>query len=152
MSVKAYCLLSGGLDSLLAIHLLRRQNIETVGVHFRSAFDKSEKVSALAKAMGIPLQILDITEEHFELVKNPSYGYGKNLNPCIDCHALMLKKTAALLDRSKSEFVATGEVLNQRPMSQNKNSLLRVEIYSGLKACLCPPAKFTPPCRNGKAG
>ncbi len=148
MQIKAYCLLSGGLDSVLAIKLLQEQNINTIALYFKSAFfDKTSTIVSLAKELGVELMILDITQDHFELVKNPQYGYGKNLNPCIDCHSLMLKKAASLLKPNQKEFVATGEVLNQRPMSQNKNSLLCIAQYSGLTNLLLRPlsAKLLPP-------
>lgn len=148
MQVKAYCLLSGGLDSVLTIKLLQEQNINTVALYFKSAFfDKTSTIVSLAQELNIELILIDITQEHFQLVQNPQYGYGKNLNPCIDCHTLMLKKAASLLNLNQKEFVATGEVLNQRPMSQNKSSLLRIAQYSGLNNLLLRPlsAKLLPP-------
>lgn len=145
--VKAYCLLSGGLDSILAAKLLSNQGIEVVGVHFVSPFfDKSESVKKTADELSIQLKILNISQEHLDLVQNPHFGFGKNFNPCIDCHSFMFHKAAQLIDLSKKEFLASGEVLGQRPMSQNKNSLLMVAKHSKLKERILRPlsAKLLP--------
>lgn len=140
MRVRAYCLLSGGIDSILAVKLLQLQGIETIGLHFKSFFfDKSSVIEQMGKDLNFEIRNIDITSEHLEILKNPRYGYGKTMNPCIDCHSLMAKKAGDLLDLSKKEFLCTGEVLGQRPMSQNKNALLVVEKNSFKKGLLLRP-------------
>jgi tRNA-specific 2-thiouridylase len=136
----AYCLISGGLDSVLAIRLLQEQDINVIGVHFTSPFfDKSATVREIARDLDIEVKIIEIGQEHLEIIENPVYGYGKNMNPCIDCHAFMFKKAGELIDPKKKEFLATGEVLNQRPMSQNLNSLNTVARHSGLHGYIIRP-------------
>jgi len=164
--VKALVLLSGGLDSMLAAKTLMNQNIEVTGLTFISYFFGAAKARQAAKQLGIELKEVDFSDEHLEMVKNPKYGYGKNMNPCIDCHALMLRKAAEYLKKDSEEtmglprrpspfkkgeeaprndtkgvydFIATGEILGQRPMSQNKESLAIVAEYSGVGNKLLRP-------------
>lgn len=140
-------MISGGVDSILAVKLLQLQGIETVGIHFKSFFfDKSQMAQKMADDLRFELKIIDFTQEHLEIVKNPKYGYGKAINPCVDCHALMFKIAGSLLNPDKNEFLATGEVLKQRPMSQNKNALDLVEKLSGKRGYVLRPlsAKLMP--------
>ncbi len=139
MKSKAIVLLSGGLDSLLATRLLIDQGIKVLGVTFVTPFFNAKKAEKAAKTLGISLKVIDISAEHFKMLKKPPHGYGKNVNPCIDCHGLMLKKAADIMRKEKYNFVATGEVLGQRPMSQNKQSLAVVEKLSGLEGYLLRP-------------
>lgn len=153
--VKAVGLLSGGLDSILATHLLQDQGIELLTVSFRTPFFDSQKAQRAAAQLQVPLRIMDISEEHLQLVRNPRYGYGKNMNPCIDCHILMLKRAGQLLERENFDFIFTGEVLGQRPMSQNKQVLRMVARDSGYEGLILRPlsAKLLPetiPERKGK--
>src|SRR4030042_3340453 len=117
---KALVLLSGGLDSMLAAKILQEQGIEVTGVCFTSNFFGSTKAETAAKVINIPLRVIDISQKILELVKNPPNGYGKNLNPCLDCHTLMIKRASAIMKAEGYDIVATGEVLGQRPFSQNK--------------------------------
>ena len=141
--VKALVLFSGGLDSLLAIKVLELQDIEVIGLCFTSNFFGCSNAKKTAEANNVNLWIEDIGKDILALVKNPPSGYGKNLNPCIDCHSLMIKKAAEHLSISPSpsqgegrgevyDFIATGEVLGQRPFSQNKVALGRVKKISGV--------------------
>ena len=130
---KAIVLFSGGLDSLLAVKILEVQGIEVMGVCFESNFFKADKARIIASELGINLKVVDISELELELVKNPLSGYGKHLNPCIDCHSLMIKTASAIAKKEKFDFIATGEVLGQRPFSQNKESLKRVEAIAGVE-------------------
>ncbi len=152
--VKALVLLSGGLDSILAAELLKRQGIKVVGLSFKSYFFDSQKAEEAAKLLKIPLKVVDFSKEHLKLVKNPKFGYGKSLNPCIDCHILMLKKAKEILKKEKFDFVATGEVLFERPMSQNPKALKLVEKESSLKDLLLRPlsAKLLPKTIPEKKG
>lgn len=129
--IRALAMVSGGLDSILAAKLIKDQGIEVIGVCFKSYFFGPENAIRMTEQIDIPLEIVDFSEEHFDLVKKPKHGYGKNINPCIDCHAMMLNYSGRLLEKFKADFIITGEVLNQRPMSQNKVSLDIVKKESG---------------------
>ncbi|MDI6591631.1 MAG: tRNA 4-thiouridine(8) synthase ThiI [Patescibacteria group bacterium] len=137
--VKALILFSGGLDSILAAKILMEQGIEVKGITFESYFFNSENAKKGAKEMKLPLKIINFSEEHLKMVKNPKYGYGKAMNPCIDCHILMLKKAKEIMKKEKFNFVATGEVLGERPFSQNKKALELIEKESSLKGYLLRP-------------
>lgn len=139
MKPKALVLFSGGLDSILATEILKRQGIKVIGVTFKSHFFNSKQAQKAAKELGLKLKIIDFSKEHLEMVKKPKHGYGKNMNPCIDCHTLMLKKAKEIMEREGFDFVATGEVLEERPMSQNKEALKLVEKESSLSGFLLRP-------------
>ncbi|NTU99452.1 hypothetical protein HGA64_05635, partial [Candidatus Falkowbacteria bacterium] len=133
--VKALVLLSGGLDSMLAAKILLEQGVEVVGLTYISNFFGAERGLQAARQLGIPLIPNNFAAAHLEMVKQPKYGYGKNMNPCIDCHSMMLRDAKEIMEgkemvlvypngsikavAQKYDFVATGEVLGQRPMSQN---------------------------------
>ncbi|MGB9907695.1 MAG: tRNA 4-thiouridine(8) synthase ThiI [Candidatus Saccharicenans sp.] len=136
---RALLLFSGGLDSVLAGKLLEEQGIEVVGLTFRSQFFGAEAAVRAAEELGWPLLVVDLSQEQIELVENPKYGYGRRLNPCIDCHGQMARVAGRLLGKYQADFVATGEVLGERPMSQNRQSLVIVEKLSGLKGLVLRP-------------
>ncbi len=144
---KAYLLFSGGLDSVIAAKLLKRLGFDVVGVHVTSSlFEKEvEKVKELADRIGIDLKVVEAGEDYLEMLKNPVYGYGKNLNPCIDCKAYMLKKLKEVAE--EGALLATGEVLGQRPMSQRKDAFNAIEKLSGLKGQVLRPlsGRLLPP-------
>ena len=152
--VKALSLLSGGLDSQLAVCVLREQGIHVEGITFSSPFFGPEKGTAAARALGIKQHIIDFTEDILEQVQHPAHGLGGAMNPCIDCHAVMIRRAGELMEKLGFDFIATGEVLAQRPMSQNKQSLgvvARCSKYEDLlvrplSAPLLPPTK---PIREG---
>jgi len=151
---KALSLFSGGLDSQLAVCVLREQGIHVEAIIYSSPFFGSEKGETAAKALGIPYHIIDFTETILEQVQNPAHGLGKAMNPCIDCHTYMIMQAGKLMEEWDFDFIATGEVLAQRPMSQNKQSLgvvARCSKYEDLlvrplSASLLPP---TQPIREG---
>jgi len=128
---KALGLLSGGLDSSLAALCLKRQGIEVTAIAFVTPFFGSSKAEQAAHQMEIPLIVKNISDVHLDMVKNPRYGYGKNMNPCIDCHAMMFRLAGEVMAGSGFDFLFSGEVLGQRPMSQNANALRSVANYSG---------------------
>ena len=153
--VTAIGLFSGGLDSVLAARLLMEQGIEVIGLTFISPFFGAQKAEAAAKALHIRHVGIDISEPHFELVRKPKYGYGKNMNPCVDCHAFMINRAGQMMNELGCDFIFTGEVLGQRPFSQNRKSLQIVAKLSGYGEYLLRPlcAKFlkmTVPEREGK--
>ena len=129
--VKAIALFSGGLDSMLAAELVRRQNIDVLCLTFTTPFFNAQKAQAAARQINLPLEVEDITAAHLKMLKSPRYGYGKNMNPCIDCHTLMLQIAGDKMKKDSFDFIITGEVLGQRPMSQNKQSLYVVAKNSG---------------------
>ncbi len=161
---------------MLAAKILMEQGIEVTGVSFKSYFFDTDKARRAAEQLGVKFIEIDFSDEHLKMVKNPKYGYGKNMNPCIDCHAMMLKKAAEYLTplppplkggiKSPQppfakggiydfDFIATGEVLGERPMSQNLEALKIVEKAAGLKGRLVRPlsAKLldeSDPEREGK--
>jgi tRNA-uridine 2-sulfurtransferase len=128
---KALGLLSGGLDSNLAALALRRQGVEVFCVAFVTPFFSAEKAEKAARDLNLPLLVREIGDIHLEMVKHPKYGYGKNMNPCIDCHAMMFRLAGRIMEEQGYDFLFSGEVLGQRPMSQNLNALRAVANYSG---------------------
>ncbi len=152
--IKALALLSGGLDSMLAVKVLQEQGIGVTGLVFSSCFFDARQAQEAAKTLGVDLLIEDFSKKHLELVKNPPHGYGKNMNPCIDCHALMFRLAGEIMRQEKFDLVATGEVLGERPMSQNKQSLGLIEKESGLAGYLLRPlsAKLLAPTISEQEG
>ncbi len=137
--IKALVLLSGGLDSILAAKILKNQGIRITALCLKSCFFSDKKARIAAKKLGIILKSVDFSKEHLKMTKNPIYGYGSAINPCIDCHILMLKKAKEIMDKEGFDFVATGEGLGERPMSQNKRALDLIERKSGLSGYLLRP-------------
>lgn len=136
---RALAMVSGGLDSILAAKLIKEQGIEVIGICFKSHFFNEESAIRMTEQIGIPLKVVDFSKEHFNMVKHPKHGYGKNMNPCIDCHSLMLNYTGKLLQDMDADFIITGEVLNQRPMSQTKTALDVVKKESGFSDRILRP-------------
>ncbi|MEG2935748.1 MAG: tRNA 4-thiouridine(8) synthase ThiI, partial [Clostridium sp.] len=136
---RALAMVSGGLDSILAAKLIKDQGIDVIGICFRSHFFNEENAKKMVKQIDIPLKVVDFSPAHFEMVKNPKNGYGKNMNPCIDCHAMMMRYCGQLLEELEADFIITGEVLNQRPMSQNRMALDRVKKESGIQSKILRP-------------
>ena len=152
--MKALALFSGGLDSILAVKLIEEQGIEVKGICFETPFFSSQKATQSAQYIGLPLKVVDITDSLLEIVLNPRHGYGRGLNPCIDCHALMFKVAGEMLKKEGAGFIMSGEVLGQRPMSQNVRSLSIVSHDSGLKDLILRPlsAKRLPETLPEKEG
>lgn len=137
--VRALGLCSGGLDSILSALVLQQQGIQVEWVSFETPFFTSGKARRAAKQTGIPLHVRDITEDFLVMLKNPPAGFGKNMNPCMDCHALMFKKAGEMMPSDGFDFLFSGEVLGQRPMSQNKNALFYVAKHSGVGQYILRP-------------
>jgi tRNA-specific 2-thiouridylase len=153
--VKALGLLSGGLDSILAIKVLQEQGIAVTGISFVTPFFNAENAKKAADELAIPLIEKQITKEHLTMLLKPKHGYGSNMNPCIDCHALMLKIAGGIMEDEGFDFLCTGEVLGERPMSQNKAALKIVARESGYQELILRPlsARLLPetkPEREGK--
>jgi tRNA U34 2-thiouridine synthase MnmA/TrmU len=143
---KALALISGGLDSILAARVTLDQGIRVEGLHFLSLFccrpspSCPELQAARAAAeLGIPLKVVNTNRSMLRVLKEPRHGYGKNMNPCIDCRIDMLKQARAYMEERGADFIVTGEVLGQRPMSQRKAAMRIVERESGLEGLLLRP-------------
>jgi len=159
--MKAIALLSGGLDSTLAARVVIDQGIELEALNFMTVFcnctNKGETCLASQKAvdaLGIPLKVFNVSEEYLNVVKGPKHGYGRNMNPCIDCRIFMLKRAKAYMEGSGASFLVTGEVLGQRPMSQRRDAMRLIEKEGGLDGLILRPlsAKFLPPTIPEKEG
>lgn len=130
--MKALALFSGGLDSMLAMKLITKQGIEVkalnINIGFGSRADKSEIMARRASAVGASFEMIDVRESYLkEVLFSPHYGYGRHINPCIDCHAFMFKSALNLLEKERADFIITGEVLGQRPMSQRNDAMNKVK-------------------------
>jgi len=136
---KGLSLMSGGLDSQLAIRVLQNAGAHVEAVCFSTPFFDCSAAKKAADALGVKLHVIDFTDDEIALIENPPHGFGGAMNPCIDCHALMIRRAGELMEKLGYDFVATGEVQGQRPMSQNKQSLGIVERCSGLKGRLIRP-------------
>jgi tRNA-uridine 2-sulfurtransferase len=136
---KALVLTSGGLDSILAAVVLKKQGIDVTALSFKGYFFNEEKAITMTNKLGINLEVVDFSKEHLDLIKKPKYGYGSAMNPCIDCHLMMIKKAGEIMKKEKYDIVVTGEVLGQRPMSQNREALKLIERQSGIEGYLLRP-------------
>ena len=130
--MKAVALFSGGLDSLLSVRIVESQGIDVIPVSFISHFFDDEKARKNATANNLDLITIDISHKHFEILLHPQYGYGKGINPCVDCHALMIKEAYSYMNEIGGVFLITGEVLGQRPKSQTKENLNSVDKLTEL--------------------
>jgi tRNA U34 2-thiouridine synthase MnmA/TrmU len=145
--IQALGLSSGGLDSILSALLLGRQGVAVQWVSFETPFFSADKARRAAEQSGIPLTVQNITPAYLQMLRNPRCGYGQHMNPCMDCHALMFRCAGELMQRRGLDFLFSGEVLGQRPMSQTRPSLRYVEKHSGFAGLILRPlsAKKLPP-------
>jgi len=154
--MKAVAMLSGGLDSILAVKLMLDQGIDVVAVNFASPFHifKENEVQKMAKRFNFPLKTIKLGKDYLRVIRNPKYGYGKHMNPCVDCRIFMLKKAKTYAKKIGASFIFTGEVLNERPMTQTRHSLDLIEKESGLQGKLLRPlsAKLLPEIEAEKKG
>ncbi len=139
LKARALLLFSGGLDSILSAKVLTSLGIEVTALTFVSYFFNAEQAKMSARENGIDLVIRDISAAHLEVVKNPLFGRGAGMNPCIDCHLLMLKVAKKVAREANYDFIATGEVLGQRPMSQNIKALQLIEKKATLVGRILRP-------------
>lgn len=146
-SVKAVALYSGGLDSTLAILAVMKQGIEVKAVTFLNHFgcDISDKSScskdpfAAAQQFGFEVKLCHLSDKFIEIVKNPKFGHGKNMNPCMDCRILMIREAREFMEMVGADFIITGEVIGQRPMSQRRDSLDIIDRETGLRGYILRP-------------
>ncbi len=137
--------MSGGLDSALAIRLLQEQGVQVIGVscthpfHPRPGPGEPSWAERSAQELGIELIQPDVTREMLEALKNPPHGFGRHLNPCIDCRLLYIRQGAKVMERRGARFIITGEVLGQRPMSQRRDAINIIDRDSGLSGLILRP-------------
>lgn len=164
MNRKAIALMSGGLDSTLAVKLVVEQGIEVIALNFKSPFClcdgnmasggcKSHAQSA-ADQLGIEVKVVHKDLGYLDVVKNPKFGYGSSMNPCVDCRIYTFKSARKYMEECGASFIVTGEVLGQRPMSQRKDPMFLIERESGLEGLILRPlsAKMLPPTIPEKLG
>ncbi len=140
MTIRCLALLSGGLDSILAIRLMQQQGVEVEAVNFKTMFTCCQDDSAQAAArLGVPLTIVSQESDYLELIRRPRFGYGKGANPCVDCRIYMFEKARRYMRQSGADFIVSGEVVGQRPMSQKRNDLRIISRHSDLDELLLRP-------------
>ncbi len=155
---KGLALLSGGLDSTLAVKLILEQGIDIEAINFVSPFCLCGKggcgASQVANSFGIPLKVVSVGEDYLRVVRKPKHGYGRNMNPCIDCRIFMLKKAKQYAQEAGASFIFTGEVLDERPMSQHFKAMKIIEKEAGLENEILRPlsAKLLPETTVEKRG
>ncbi|MFP4014330.1 MAG: hypothetical protein ACLFVQ_09620 [Chitinispirillaceae bacterium] len=156
---KCVVMFSGGLDSVIAAHLLKEQGLEVVALNFVLPFYSGigrtdREVKTHAEKLGVRLRMEEEGEEFLDMIKEPSFGFGKNANPCVDCRIYRLAKARQIMEEENAVCLATGEVVGQRPMSQRMDCLYKVERLSDLKGKLLRPlsAKLLTPTDVEQAG
>ena len=158
---KAVALLSGGLDSSLAVRMMLEQGVDVEAVAVKTPFCDFDcgkgcghRVKEVADELGIKLKTVYFGDEYLQMLKNPKHGYGSGMNPCIDCRGMMYKAAKDHMEKIGADFIVTGEVLFQRPMSQNNRALHIIEDEAGLDGKVLRPlsAKQLPPTDAEKAG
>jgi tRNA U34 2-thiouridine synthase MnmA/TrmU len=156
--IKALSLLSGGLDSILATELILKQGIAVEALNFAGPFCLCKKggcgAAEASKKLGVPLKVMSVENDYLRMVRNPKHGYGRNMNPCIDCRIFMMKKAKRYAKLIGASFIFTGEVLDERPMSQHYRAMKIIEDESGLSGKLVRPlsAKLLPETVAEKQG
>lgn len=143
---KAIGLISGGLDSVLAAALLLKQNVEVIGILINTGFTdhlqpsgEGLTVQDIADEMGFELRVVDIRDEYWQTLLYPQFGYGKNINPCLDCHLHMTQVAARIMHEENADCVFTGEVVGQRPKSQLAHQMKITVEKSGIAGRLLRP-------------
>ena len=133
MHKKAIVLLSGGLDSTLAACILKEQGIELEALNFQTMFGCcKDDARQVAYRIGIPYTMLKVGDDYLGIVKNPEYGYGRGINPCVDCRIYMFAAAKRYMEQTGAAFLISGEVLGQRPMSQKRRDFQIIDRDTGL--------------------
>ncbi len=170
--IKALALLSGGLDSSIALSLIKSQGIEVEAVNFHTGFCLTDAHRALGRTANkngtpyrnealragaheqIPVRVVDVSKDYLPVVTKPRYGYGQAMNPCVDCRIFMLTRARKIMEEIGAKFVFTGEVLGQRPMTQHLRAMQLIEEQSGLPGLILRPlsARLLPETTPEKMG
>ena len=138
--VKAIALLSGGLDSMLAIAIVKAQGIEIEAVNFQTIFGCcKDDARQAAHKLGVPCTLLKVGDDYLQVVEKPKYGYGRGANPCVDCRSYMFTLAKKMMEKTGAEFLISGEVLDQRPMSQKLKDFYRIEEECSLQKKILRP-------------
>jgi tRNA U34 2-thiouridine synthase MnmA/TrmU len=142
--VKGVHMFSGGLDSIVSAHLLKSLQVDLTLLHFVLPFytglgSQHEQILASADQLGLPLRIIEDGEDFLSMIKDPKFGFGKNANPCVDCRIYRLGRAKKIMTEMGAAFISTGEVIGQRPMSQRRDALFRIENECGCKSILLRP-------------
>ncbi len=161
---RAIALLSGGLDSTLAISMMLDLGVEVEALNFTTIFCNcssgrgkegcGNEARRVSNMLGVKLSVFNAMPEYLDIVKNPRYGRGSSMNPCKDCRIFMLKRAKDYMQKVGADFIVTGEVLGQRPMSQQREAMRLIERKSGLEGLIVRPlcAKLLPPSLPEKEG
>jgi hypothetical protein len=139
MTIRALALLSGGLDSALAARMVLDQGVELVGLHLESPTACRSDVHDVARELGVRLEVREKGQAYLELLRHPRFGYGKNMNPCVDCRIFMFHIGRDVMKQVDAQFLVTGEVAGQRPMSQGKNTLALIDREADLEGWVLRP-------------
>ncbi len=155
MTTKAVALLSGGLDSILAIRILQEQGVEVEAINFQTIFTCCrDNAAQAAHELGVRLTVIGQEDDYIELIRRPRYGYGKGANPCVDCRIYMFERGKKFMEEVGASMVVSGEVLGQRPKSQKRRDLAIIAQQSGITDRLLRPlsAKLLPPTLPERLG
>ncbi len=154
---RAIALLSGGLDSTLAVSILLDMGVEVEAVNFKTIFCNctserrregcGSEARRVSQTLGVKLSVFSVTDEYLEVIKHPKYGHGSSMNACIDCRIFMFRKAKQYMEETGGDFIVTGEVLGQRPMSQHMRAMRIIEQESALEGRVVRPlcARLMPP-------
>jgi len=144
--MKAIALFSGGLDSTLAVKIITEQGVDVIALNFFTPFCRCERskgcgslIKDMAKTLGVKIKIVCLGQDYLDMIKDPEHGYGKNINPCIDCRIFKFRRAKEVMKEEGASFVITGEVLGQRPMSQHRQALRTIESKAGLEGLVLRP-------------
>lgn len=152
---KAVALLSGGLDSMLAIAIVKAQGVQIEAVNFHTIFGCcKDDASQAARKLGVPCTLLKMGDDYLKIVEKPKYGYGRGANPCVDCRGYMFTLGKNFMEKTGAQFLISGEVLDQRPMSQKKADFIKIEAECGLEKKILRPlsAKILDPTEAEEKG
>ena len=140
MAPRCIALLSGGLDSMLAVRLMQEQQIAVQALNVRTLFtSRGDEASQAAHLLGVPITVVDQEDEYLDIVRYPRFGYGRGANPCVDCRIYMLQQAKRLMAQMGAEFLVSGEVVGQRAMSQKRRDLDTISHHSGCEDLLLRP-------------
>jgi len=152
---KAVALLSGGLDSSLAVCLMKAQGIKIAAVNFQTIFECCKiKAEQAARSLGVPMTVVKAGDDYLDILRKPRFGYGRGINPCVDCRIYMFRIAKKHMKKIGASFIVSGEVLGQRPMSQKRRHFDVIEEKTGLKGLIVRPlsAQWLPPTKPERAG
>lgn len=153
--VRCVAVFSGGLDSMLAIRIMQDQGVEVEALNFKTVFTCCQDTAGqAARVLGVPLTVVPQEDDYLDLIRNPRFGYGKGANPCVDCRIYMFLRAKRMMEQVGADFIVSGEVVGQRPMSQKRNDLYTISHHSDLEDLLLRPlsAKLLAPTLPEREG